>query len=90
MQVNLKELEIGTHEIVFDDTVATVHIRKDMGKVYQEYDWLYDQYVTKERTMAQIALDCGLSPMSINKWLVKHNIDTRPRGARAKRDEDDS
>ena len=90
MQVNLKELEIGTHEIVFDDTVATVHIRKDMGKVYQDYEWLYDQYVTKERTMAQIALDCGLSRMSINKWLVKHNIDTRPRGARAKRVEDDS
>ena len=90
MQVNLKDLEIGTHEIVFDDTVATVHIRKQIGKIYQQYDWLYEQYVTNERTMAEIALDCGLTPMSINKWLNKHNIDTRPRGARAKRDEDDN
>ena len=49
MQVNLKELELGTHEIVFDDTVATVHIRKNVGKVYQEYDWLYEQYVTNHR-----------------------------------------
>ena len=84
MQVNLEELEIGTHEIVFDDTVATAHIRKMMGKVYQEYDWLYEQYVTKDRTMADIALECGISAMSINKWLNKHSIDTRPRGARKK------
>ena len=84
MQVNLKELEIGTHEIVFDDTVATVHIRKVMGKVYQEYDWLYEQYVTRDRVMADIALECGTSPMTINKWLNKHNIDTRPRGGKKK------
>ena len=34
--------------------------------------------------MADIADQFGVSPMTINKWLNKHNIDTRPRGSKKK------
>ena len=70
--------------------IANIKVRLELDPYYQDCMWLTEEYQNKERTMADIAEQFGVSPMTINKWLVKHNIDTRPRGARAKRVEDDS
>ena len=70
--------------------IANIKVRLELDPYYQDCMWLTEEYQEKERTMADIAEQFGVSPMTINKWLVKHNIDTRPRGARAKRVEDDN
>ena len=70
--------------------IANIKVRLELDPYYQDSMWLTEEYQEKERTMADIAEQFGVSPMTINKWLNKHNIDTRPRGARAKRDEDDN
>jgi len=70
--------------------IANIKVRLELDPYYQDCMWLTEEYQEKERTMADIAEQFGVSPMTINKWLVRHNIDTRPRGARAKRDEDDN
>ena len=50
------------------------------GKLYHNRDWLYEEYITKERTMTDIAKEFEITPMAIQLWLDKHNIPTRPRG----------
>ncbi len=70
--------------------IANVKVRVELDPYYQDCKWLTEEYQEKERTMADIAEQFGVSPMTINKWLKKHNINTRPRGARAKRVEDDN
>ena len=44
---------------------------------YRDYDWLYDQYVIQKKTMAEIARECGKTPMTIHGWLKKHGIKSR-------------
>jgi transcription elongation factor Elf1 len=47
---------------------------------YKDAKWLFDQYITNKRTMAEIAGDQGVSAVTIDYWLKKLNITTRPRG----------
>ena len=51
-------------------------------RLYRDYVWLHTEYVQNERSMADIAQQCGVSPMTIFGWLSKHGIETRPRGGR--------
>tara|TARA_Y100000004_G_C8808106_1_gene366373 strand:- start:246 stop:560 length:315 start_codon:yes stop_codon:yes gene_type:complete len=50
---------------------------------YQEPAWLFDHYVTKNKTMAELALVFGVSAMTIQYWVDKHNIPRRKRGRRS-------
>ncbi|WP_237774020.1 hypothetical protein [Actinosynnema sp. ALI-1.44] len=43
-------------------------------------DWLYDQYVTQRRTLADLAREKGMSPANMRRWAGKHDIPLRPRG----------
>ena len=43
-------------------------------KPWMDYDWLYDQYITKDRRTVDIAADYGCKPNTINCWLLKHGI----------------
>ena len=50
--------------------------------MYHDKDWLHEEYVVKGRTMADIANQFSITPMSIHQWLGKHDIATRSRGRR--------
>lgn len=39
-----------------------------------DYDWLYNEYIIKNRRTVDIANDYGCKPNTINCWLIKHNI----------------
>lgn len=49
---------------------------------YTSEDWLRKEYEVEGRTMAEIAKQCVVSPMTINRWLNLHGIETRRRGQR--------
>lgn len=51
-------------------------------RMYRNEDWLSTEYTVNERSMADIARQCGVSPMTIHIWLGKHGIETRRRGGR--------
>lgn len=43
-------------------------------------DWLYDQYVTKRRTLPDIAAEVGMSTPNMARWATTHAIPMRARG----------
>mgnify|MGYP003132277788 CR=1 FL=1 len=49
-------------------------------KRYQEKDWLRREYLVNKRSMASIAKQCGVTPMTIWLWLDRFSIETRSRG----------
>ena len=58
---------------------------KTKAKDYRDPVWLEENYVQQNRTMADIATEFGITPMAVNHWLTKHNIQTRPRGSKTQR-----
>lgn len=48
--------------------------------LYQDPEWLFNAYTTNQRTLADIAKQCGVSSMTIQYWLQKHDIKARSRG----------
>lgn len=60
-------------------------VDKTKAKDYRDPVWLADAYVQQNRTMADIATEFGITPMAVNHWLLKHNIQTRPRGSKTQR-----
>ena len=73
-----------SHEIEVNDEVKYIVDIKygpvRTGKPYKQEAWLAKQYLKRGRTMADIARECGVSPMTIYLWLDKFGIDTRNRG----------
>tara|TARA_R100001443_G_scaffold49985_2_gene62280 strand:+ start:1788 stop:2072 length:285 start_codon:yes stop_codon:yes gene_type:complete len=49
---------------------------------YRSEEWLTAVYHGEGKTLKEIGDMCGVSPMTINQWLVKHGITSRPRGRR--------
>jgi len=47
---------------------------------YTDEVWLRRGYEENRRSMANIAEQCAVSPMTINRWLNVHGIPTRRRG----------
>lgn len=41
-------------------------------------EWLYDQYITQEKTTREIAKEFDVGSSTIKRWLHKHNIPIRP------------
>lgn len=80
-------LEAGTqrHELISGEDILVVEVRhfvKPAKPMYHNKNWLEEEYVVKNRTMADIAEQFGITPMSIHQWLGKHGIETRSRGRR--------
>lgn len=72
-------------ECMFCGDVAqiTVSIKSSSKKAhYTSEVWLREHYVDKDMTMAEIAKVCAVSPMTVNRWLKIHGIETRRRGHR--------
>jgi hypothetical protein len=40
----------------------------------QDHTWLYDQYITKDKTAIQIAIELKISDTTLGRWIKKHNI----------------
>jgi len=53
---------------------------KTLNDDFRDKNWLTNAYVTNRFTMAQIARMCGVTPMTIQNWLRRHDIPTRGRG----------
>jgi len=48
------------------------------GAKYRDEEWLREQYVNEGRSTYDIADECGCSSTTVNRWLEKHAIKTRP------------
>lgn len=66
-----------------NESVISIEV-KPAGKnrLYLNEEWLRTAYEVENRTMAEIAKQCAVSPMTINRWLNVHGIETRSRGHR--------
>ena len=60
-------------------------VDKTKAKDYRDPVWLEENYIQNNRTMADIATEFGITPRAVNHWLLKHNIQTRPRGSKTQR-----
>ena len=49
---------------------------------YHDKAWLTAEYISKNRTMPERGMQCAVSPMTIQNWLDRLAIPTRPRGRR--------
>ena len=48
-------------------------------KLYQDNEWLYEQYTTLKKNSVQIAKECGMNSLTIRNWLKKFNIRIRTK-----------
>ena len=71
-------LECGEQHRVIVSVQNTV----SSHNTYRKESWLANEYTRKKRSMASIAKECAVSPMTIYKWLNTHGIATRPTGRR--------
>jgi len=53
-----------------------------MSASYRDECWLREQYVEEKKTTREIASAVGCSKSTIQNWLKKHSIETRPSGCR--------
>ena len=91
-----RDCEIKTHEqgslnilcevceeiFILDFTIRRI----PNESLYKDELWLNNAYGVEGRTIADIARDCGVTPMTIWGWLNKHGIETRSRGRPLKGD----
>ena len=63
-----------------ENYIASVKVRQEVEPMYRDPLWLLENYYEKERTMAEIADEFGITPTAVNQWLNKHDIPTRNRG----------
>tara|TARA_R100000152_G_C6674070_1_gene109645 strand:- start:368 stop:703 length:336 start_codon:yes stop_codon:yes gene_type:complete len=79
--------DIGSDEISWVDPdteyeyrAKLVVVKREQDPLYKDKDWLHEKYVVEGLPCSAIGNMFGLSPMTIYKWLKKHDIPTRPRG----------
>jgi len=48
-------------------------------KRLRKKQWLYEQYIEKQKSTSQIADICGCYRSTVGQWLKRHNIKTRPK-----------
>jgi len=46
-------------------------------KLIWSKEWLYEQYVTKQRSMKNISEEINVTEAAVRHWIKKHNIPTR-------------
>ena len=65
-------------ESVFKLCLTLKSLRDD----YRDPHWLAEHYTEKGMSMLTISNMCSVTPMTIQNWLRRHDIETRPRGYR--------
>lgn len=48
-------------------------------RLFINYDWLYNQYITLNKTSVQIAKETGVSSSCIKVWIKKHKLPKKPQ-----------
>lgn len=43
-------------------------------KFYQSKDWLYRRYIVQKKTVTEIAKECGVSAMTIQRYLERFGL----------------
>ena len=43
-------------------------------KLYKSKDWLYRRYVVQKKTVTEIAMECGVSAMTIQRHLQEFGL----------------
>lgn len=43
-------------------------------KLYQSKEWLYRRYVVQRKTVTEIATECGVSAMTIQRYLDQFGL----------------
>ena len=43
-------------------------------KLYQSKEWLYRRYIVQKKTISEIALECGVSAMTIQRYLEQFKL----------------
>jgi DNA-binding MurR/RpiR family transcriptional regulator len=43
-------------------------------KLYQSKDWLYRKYIVQKKTIAEIGKECGVSAMTIQRYLQEFGL----------------
>jgi DNA-binding MurR/RpiR family transcriptional regulator len=43
-------------------------------KLYQSKDWLYRRYVVQKKNIIEIAKECGVSAMTIQRYLYQFGL----------------
>jgi hypothetical protein len=74
------ETKSSSGDIIFLDVRYGI---KPSDPLYQDRDWLLAEYSDNDRTMADIAQQFDVTPMTIYAWLRKHSIPTRSRGRKS-------
>lgn len=46
-------------------------------KLYEDPNWLEEEYLIKKRKVIDIAKECKVNRITINRWLKRHNIPSR-------------
>lgn len=67
----LAKLNIG-------DQIYVNGTRENEEVLYRNYDWLYNQYITLNKTVKQIADEFGFKTDVLRKWLFRYQI-SRPK-----------
>ncbi len=74
-----KQSKIANVRLHFCDLKCKAEYQKLAKPVTKE--WLFDQYVVKEKDCCQIAIIVNRDPKSVWNWLKDFNIPTRKRGS---------
>ncbi len=43
-------------------------------KLYKSKDWLYRRYIVQKKTVTEIAAECGVSAMTIQRYLDQFGL----------------
>lgn len=43
-------------------------------KLYQDKSWLYNRYIIQKKTIVDISKECGVSAMTIQRYIEKFGI----------------
>jgi hypothetical protein len=43
-------------------------------KLYQSKDWLYRKYIVQKKTVTEIGKECGVSAMTIQRYLQEFGL----------------
>ena len=87
LYVSIPTDKLGLHTVTWygengENFVASIKVRQELDPLYRDPLYLMENYVEKERSMAEIADEFGVSPMTICNWLKNHDIESRPTGKR--------
>jgi len=87
IEIEVQIDEIGKKRVEVDLGETSIYLDIEYGvkpskPLYHDREWLSNEYHGKNRTMAEISRQFGVTPMTIQQWLRQHDIPTRSRGRR--------